>query len=299
MVIDRRPEAPTHTVPRDRGAHPPADGIRHPRRVVRTVGDKAQRDRAGSPPAGPCEGLERRTVANAPDQAERRFRPRDRRARSTARPPLVRMRRRKPWVLARLRLFGWYVRFNEEPPRGDRAQPEVGDRAGGGNQQVYGSGASHAMRSPVWGKPSQPLVAQGRRCYVARLARRRPAVRTSPVSFGSTWPARVWARSWRSPHLWTLLWTTKRDRERDGRRHLGSRLGDPTGPARARHLGCLVPRRAPAHLRRHGPAPQRPELPRRRADPVELLGHADRRHPRLHRRHRPGRPPGGDRPEGA
>ncbi len=161
MLIECRPEATPDAVPRDRGAHPPADGIGHPRRVVRTVGDKAQRDRAGSPPAGPREGLERRTVANAPDQAERRFRPRARRARSTARPPLVRMRRRKPWVLARLRLFGWYVRFNEEPPRGDRAQPEVGDRAGGGNQRVYGAGGSHAMRSQVWGKPLQPLVVQG------------------------------------------------------------------------------------------------------------------------------------------
>jgi hypothetical protein len=49
---------------------------------------------------------------------------------------LVRIRTRKPWVLARLRVFGWYVRFNEEPPRGGRARPEVGDRAGGGNVSV-------------------------------------------------------------------------------------------------------------------------------------------------------------------
>lgn len=192
VAVDRRAQASADTVPRDGVADPAADGIGHPRRVVRSVGEKAQRDRAGSPPAGPREGLERRTVANAPDQAERRFRPRARRARSTARPPLVRMRRRKPWVLARLRLFGWYVRFNEEPPRGGRAQPEVGDRAGGGNQAVYGSGRAHAMRGEVWGKPSRPLVTQGSRCYVARLARRRPAVRTSPVGFGPTWPAPVW-----------------------------------------------------------------------------------------------------------
>ena len=102
-------------------------------------------------------------------------------ARSTARPPLVRMRRRKPWVLARLRLLGWYVRFNEEPPRGGRARPEVGDHAGGGNGQVYGSGDAPSQRGArVWGKPPQPLVAQGRRCYVARLARLRPAGRDFP-----------------------------------------------------------------------------------------------------------------------
>ena len=106
MLVDRRAQAPPDPVPGDGIACPPADGIGHPRRVVRTVGENTQRDRPGSPPAGPREGLERRTVANAPDQAERRFRPRARRARSTARPPFVRMRRRKPWVLARLRLFG-------------------------------------------------------------------------------------------------------------------------------------------------------------------------------------------------
>ena len=120
-----------------RVAEAAADGVRHSRRVVGPVGEVAQRDGAGSLPAGPREGLERRTVANAPDQAERRLRPRARRARSTARPPLVRIRSRKPWVLARLRLLGWYVRFNEEPPRGGRARPEGGDRAGGGNVSVY------------------------------------------------------------------------------------------------------------------------------------------------------------------
>ena len=34
-----------------------------------------------------------------------------RRRRITSRPPLVLIRTRKPWVLARLRFFGWYVRF--------------------------------------------------------------------------------------------------------------------------------------------------------------------------------------------
>ena len=38
---------------------------------------------------------------------QRCLRPLARRAASTARPPLVAIRARKPWVLARLRLFGW------------------------------------------------------------------------------------------------------------------------------------------------------------------------------------------------
>jgi len=45
------------------------------------------------------------------DQAERRVRPFERRAARIARPARVRIRARKPCVLARLRLFGWKVRF--------------------------------------------------------------------------------------------------------------------------------------------------------------------------------------------
>ena len=50
--------------------HTDARGIAEPSWTNR------QRDRTGPVPAGPCEGLEACTVANAPDQAERRFRPR-------------------------------------------------------------------------------------------------------------------------------------------------------------------------------------------------------------------------------
>ena len=52
-----------------------------------------------------------RMVADTPDQAESRERPRARRALITARPPRVRILRRKPWVLLRLRVLGWKVRF--------------------------------------------------------------------------------------------------------------------------------------------------------------------------------------------
>jgi hypothetical protein len=44
-------------------------------------------------------------------QADSLARPRARRARSTARPPTVAVRARKPWRRARTRLLGWKVRF--------------------------------------------------------------------------------------------------------------------------------------------------------------------------------------------
>ena len=172
----------------------------------------AQRDGAGSLPAGPREGLERRTVANAPDQAERRLRPRARRARSTARPPLVRIRRRNPWVLARLRLFGWNVRFNEEPPRGGRARPEVGDRAGGGNRQVYDPGDATVQRGAQSGEtPATPCRT---RMPVLRCALRPAAAWPAalPRCVHSSDPADPCTTAERSPHLWTLLWTTSTGR---------------------------------------------------------------------------------------
>ncbi|CAB4975712.1 unannotated protein [freshwater metagenome] len=60
---------------------------------------------------GTRERDECRMVADTPDQAESRERPRARRALITARPPRVRILMRKPWVLLRLRVLGWKVRF--------------------------------------------------------------------------------------------------------------------------------------------------------------------------------------------
>lgn len=58
-----------------------------------------------------------------------RLRPFCRRRFSTRRPPLVRMRTRNPWVLFRLRLFGWNVRFMLSPGRfGER--PPAGSSTG-------------------------------------------------------------------------------------------------------------------------------------------------------------------------
>ena len=57
------------------------------------------------------ERRERRTVAYPINHADSRVRPLRRRVRMIARPPRVRIRARKPCRLARLRLFGWWVRF--------------------------------------------------------------------------------------------------------------------------------------------------------------------------------------------
>jgi hypothetical protein len=51
------------------------------------------------------------TVTDPGDQAERRVRPLSRRDFSTARPPRVLIRARKPCLRLRRRLLGWNVRF--------------------------------------------------------------------------------------------------------------------------------------------------------------------------------------------
>src|SRR5262249_24186807 len=63
-------------------------------------------------PAGAKDtGANRRGVSPPTDQAESAVRPLRRRRARTARPPRVRMRTRNPWVLLRLRVFGWNVCF--------------------------------------------------------------------------------------------------------------------------------------------------------------------------------------------
>jgi hypothetical protein len=65
-------------------------------------------------------------------QADSRARPLRRRAPMMDRPARVRMRNRKPWVLARRRLFGWKVRFTSGLQRVDRGSHQSGtdDRPG-------------------------------------------------------------------------------------------------------------------------------------------------------------------------
>src|SRR5262249_38248560 len=80
----------------------PGHGIRGPRHRVRdprwgvVFGDESNLDRAANVSFRPGQGPQRRTIPDGSERAERRVRPRWRRALSTARPPRVRMRARKP-----------------------------------------------------------------------------------------------------------------------------------------------------------------------------------------------------------
>ena len=151
----------------DRGTHPSPDRVRDARGIGGAVVGKAERHRADPVAGGPSEGLEGRTVADAPDQAESRFRPRARRARSTALPPRVRIRVRKPWVFARLRVLGWKVRFKATGLlEGHRADSEQGSAAGGGATECTGVRARMRNASAA-GLRELPLVAIHSRCYVS------------------------------------------------------------------------------------------------------------------------------------
>ncbi len=104
----------TKEIANDRWADRPADG----ERKVTFAGAGARQQRIleleiGTPQRLPSkadafstEADEDVTISNRIDQAERRARPLARRAFSTARPPRVLMRARKPCVLARRRAFG-------------------------------------------------------------------------------------------------------------------------------------------------------------------------------------------------
>ena len=74
--------------------------------------DPPARHAVRSPRSRPTDACAVRRGARLADQAERFSRPLRRRAAMMARPARVRMRRRKPWVFARRRLFGWKVRFD-------------------------------------------------------------------------------------------------------------------------------------------------------------------------------------------
>jgi hypothetical protein len=113
-------EAPLDPVPGHRGADRPADHESYPGwfEVMNPVGPHQQvTDHARPTHASPGAHGERELRAAAhpglgrQDQALSFSRPLCRRAARTARPARVRMRSRKPCVLARRRLFGWNVRL--------------------------------------------------------------------------------------------------------------------------------------------------------------------------------------------
>jgi len=113
-------KAPLDPVPGHRGADRPADHESYPGRfaVMDPVGPHQQvahHARPSRTSSGTNGERELRAVAHPrlgrQDQALSFSRPLCRRAARTARPARVRMRSRKPCVLARRRLFGWNVRL--------------------------------------------------------------------------------------------------------------------------------------------------------------------------------------------
>ena len=96
-----------------RGA-PPATACRRAPRCAgpgRTRGPGSD----GASPGARC-GVRPRVARERRDQADSSERPLRRRAARMARPARVRIRRRKPWVLARRRLLGWKVRLLTTTP---------------------------------------------------------------------------------------------------------------------------------------------------------------------------------------
>jgi hypothetical protein len=113
------PEEALRPIARHRRPHPPADRESQPvmpqvvRRGQELVEGPVEALALAKDAPELARGLEplTRREARSRAQAESRFRPFWRRRFKTSRPPLVRMRTRKPWVRFRLRLLGWNVLF--------------------------------------------------------------------------------------------------------------------------------------------------------------------------------------------
>jgi len=124
----KRAKPPLDAVSGDRRANRPANYESYPGRflpVQRVVPDQQMAHHQGPARAGPGAYGQRELRATAhtglgrQDQALSRSRPLRLRAATMARPARVRMRSRKPCVLARRRLFGWNVRLLTGAPGRD------------------------------------------------------------------------------------------------------------------------------------------------------------------------------------
>lgn len=129
--------------------------------------------RKSAPRTSRSEGRSRaRGGAATPGQAPIRLRPFWRRLLRTRRPPLVRIRTRKPWVLFLFRLLGWKVRFmavvsgpRDEGPRW--ASPSLGKGA-----SLQPSGLSCQCRTACG--LSESVVSAGAVWYLSPVAERYP-----------------------------------------------------------------------------------------------------------------------------
>ena len=132
----KRAKPPLNAVPGDRRANCPAHHKSYPGRflpVLRVLADQQVAHYQGPTRASPGAHSQRELRAAAhpglgrQDQALSRSRPLRLRAARMARPARVRMRSRKPCVLARRRLFGWNVRLLTGAPGRDHVAGTLDD----------------------------------------------------------------------------------------------------------------------------------------------------------------------------
>ncbi len=164
QLDEHRPYPAPKLVPFDSMTHPFPDGecqsglSRAPDWGIGEEGD-ADRTLPGPHTRGP-QRLKGRPVPNAPDQADRRWRPFRRRARTTARPPRSDMRCRNPWRLARRRLFGWNVRFTAASSVPDRRSVRTLSRTLGSAP----GGALVCRYRNRWTRPGHRYLAARKQC---------------------------------------------------------------------------------------------------------------------------------------
>ena len=117
---ERLPQEPLRAVAGHRTPDAPAGREAEPRPLaIARSGPKGEERSVHPDPATqhaselgtPAQSGRLREARARPTQTLRRLRPLARRRFSTRRPPLVRIRTRKPWVRFRFRLFGWNVLF--------------------------------------------------------------------------------------------------------------------------------------------------------------------------------------------
>jgi hypothetical protein len=178
----RGPQATPYAVALDRRTGPATDGVPDTRGMVGVAGEVPHRDGTDPPARRPGQGSEGRTVADSPDQAESRFRPRVRRDRKTARPPRVRIRVRKPCVFLRFLVFGWYVRFTALPPRVTARSAGAEGPRGRRKRQVYRALWAGAERGTHARRVASPLSRALAGATFPRLAGLGRPPRTSPAS---------------------------------------------------------------------------------------------------------------------
>jgi hypothetical protein len=151
---------PLNAVPGHRWANRPADDKPHPGRLVPGIGPEQQVAHQTRPSGAPPRAHGERELSavahpglGRKDQALSFSRPLCRRAARTARPARVRMRRRKPCVFARRRLFGWNVRLlTGAPGKRSRLWARVTTACGSRIPHRLPSGtAPFARRAPLSG----------------------------------------------------------------------------------------------------------------------------------------------------